>query len=291
MARRLTSSEAFQLRSWFPTLDTGSVWVLGEATPRYNCLAWALGITSSWVWPWGGRNATDSEMTSFLRRYGLVPSSSGSRLTYGMSWSSIGHICRYSGSTWGWTSKVGRYLLITHGRDALVGAYGTRRRFYTAGAAVTGLTEGTELGDDEAPMTDSPLPPLDRSAIERLDQMAAAADPALVEEFDRRYGAWKSALLAVSESEGAFSVGLLNSTAAGFSGLPEFAALVALGSEILPLVMRKLADPDEWPAVLLADVFVPYGVGVEFDLDDERVLTGEQGRARLTLDAWLESQD
>src|SRR4051812_35506922 len=133
MARRLTTAENISVRNLFPLLDTSNVWVLGEATGVYNCLAWSLRITSRWVWPWGGRNATDSEMAAFLRSHGLVASSSGTRLTWGFSWSSIGHISRYYNGTWLWTSKLGPWLLINHPRDGLnYGNYGTKRRFYTA---------------------------------------------------------------------------------------------------------------------------------------------------------------
>ncbi|MHB8761182.1 MAG: DUF7689 domain-containing protein [Coriobacteriia bacterium] len=34
-----------------------------------NCLAFALGNTTAWIWPWGAANPTVSQVSSYLSRY------------------------------------------------------------------------------------------------------------------------------------------------------------------------------------------------------------------------------
>ena len=73
MPRPLIDQEKALARQWFPRMNVDGVVVSDEATRRYNCLAWTLGITSSWVWPWGSRNTTKTEFDAFYRGYGFTP--------------------------------------------------------------------------------------------------------------------------------------------------------------------------------------------------------------------------
>lgn len=38
----------------------------GPATTTYNCLAYALGSTSTWYWPWGSSNPTSDQVDSLM---------------------------------------------------------------------------------------------------------------------------------------------------------------------------------------------------------------------------------
>ena len=45
-----------EIEGWFPNLAGSQYEIIGEATDEYNCIAWALGVTSSW---WGYQNPGD----------------------------------------------------------------------------------------------------------------------------------------------------------------------------------------------------------------------------------------
>lgn len=69
---------------------------------------------------------------------------------------------------------------------------------------------------------------------------------------------------------------------------PEFQSLVELGQQILPLVIEKLADPANFLALTLYDTIQPaQTLIVQYDPDDDRILGGEQGRARAVVEAYL----
>lgn len=67
-----------------------------------------------------------------------------------------------------------------------------------------------------------------------------ATFPDLVKEFDEKYDAWKKTWFDHNSTDPA-------TRAAG----DEFKALVALGPKIVPLVVNRLVDPDDFIAVVL----------------------------------------
>jgi hypothetical protein len=65
----------------------------------------------------------------------------------------------------------------------------------------------------------------------------------------------------------------------------------ALGPQILPLVIEALADPEHFLALQLYDAIQPNPqLIVQFEPEDERILEGEQGRARRVVQAWFANQ-
>ena len=63
---------------------------------------------------------------------------------------------------------------------------------------------------------------------------------------------------------------------------------MALGPEVLPLVVEKLADPENFLRIQLYDAMQPNErMVIHFGPDDERILEGEQGRARRVVNAWF----
>jgi hypothetical protein len=124
--------------------------------------------------------------------------------------------------------------------------------------------------------------------------VSAAQKRALVEErervpeeirsaFDKAFAAWKNAWfgggLAISSNPQTRIVG------------KEYDALIALGPAILPLVVEQLADPDNFIALQLYNAVQPDAkLLVQFEPEDERILEGEQGRARRVVQAWFASR-
>lgn len=63
---------------------------------------------------------------------------------------------------------------------------------------------------------------------------------------------------------------------------------MALGPAILPLLVGKLADPQNFLALTLYDAIQPEAkLVVQFPAGDERVLEDEQGRAPRVVRAWF----
>ncbi len=68
----------------------------------------------------------------------------------------------------------------------------------------------------------------------------------------------------------------------------EYDALIAMGSEILPLLIERLADPENFLALQVYDaVQSDENLLVQYEPDDERIVEGEQGRARRVVQAWF----
>jgi len=98
--------------------------------------------------------------------------------------------------------------------------------------------------------------------------------------FDAAFSAWQETWfrggLAMSSDPHTRTVG------------KEFDALVALGPEILPLVVGALTDPDNFMALQLYDAIQPDDrLVVQYGPEDERIVEGEQGRARRAVQGWL----
>jgi len=98
--------------------------------------------------------------------------------------------------------------------------------------------------------------------------------------FETAFGAWKdnwfSGGLAISSDPHTRAVGR------------EYDALIAMGAEILPLLIERLADPENFFALQLYDaVQSDENLLVQYEPDDERIVEGEQGRARRVVQAWF----
>jgi hypothetical protein len=111
---------------------------------------------------------------------------------------------------------------------------------------------------------------------------AAQVDERLKRRFDAAYAAWKATwshpLIAVSSAPAARAQ----------SG--EFQALIALGPDILPLLMEKLTEPDDFFALLAVDRLARPELRVAHEPGDEAALLGEQGRAIETVQRWIAMQ-
>lgn len=116
-----------------------------------------------------------------------------------------------------------------------------------------------------------------------LREQLDSVPPQVRAAFEAAFSAWKdtwfSGGLAISSNPHTRAVGA------------EFDALIALGPAALPLVVEKLADPDNFLALQLYDAMQPNErLIVQFEPGDERILEGEQGRARRVVHAWFANQ-
>lgn len=121
--------------------------------------------------------------------------------------------------------------------------------------------------------------PQSKALRERVRSVPGDLRAAFEEAFNAWKGSWFRGGLAFSSDPPTRAVGA------------EFDALIALGSGIIPLVIEKLVDPENFLALQLYDTIQPNrSLLVQFGPDDERILEGEQGRARRVVQAWFSNQ-
>jgi hypothetical protein len=123
-------------------------------------------------------------------------------------------------------------------------------------------------------------PSLTTAQKKALREQRSGVPAALRAAFDAAFNNWKETWftggLAVSSDPHTRTVG------------KEFDALIALGPPILPLVVEKLVDPENFLALQLYDAIQPdQRLVVQYGPDDERILEGEQGRACRVIRSWL----
>jgi hypothetical protein len=111
---------------------------------------------------------------------------------------------------------------------------------------------------------------------EQIDQIPKAVRIAFEEGFRAWRGSWSRGSMALSSNP--------NTRASG----PEFEKLWAMGPQVLPLVVEKLADPENFFALQLYDRLQRNDqLRIELAPTDPRIAEGEQGRAKRTVETWF----
>ena len=275
MARAMTPTEKQRFKGFFPSLDVNRAVVTGEMSHVYNCISWTVGLTNRWLWP----GTTLAEFDTFYHGFGLSRSGNKPVATWGHSTANVTHGC-ISGPGHGprWESKCGADLRIQHALDELTGAsYGRVVAFYARirsqqSPSQSFLEEAVKEKDSKSYLTAAQRKSL---LAERRGGCAELRDA-----FEKAFLAWKESWfrggLAINSNPDARTIG------------PEYDALIALGPEILPLVLEKLAEPENFLALQLYVAIQPNErLVIYFEPGDERILEGEQGRARCVVSAWF----
>ena len=295
MARDLTNDEKSYARSRWPRMDVERVVVSGEATHRYNCLAWTLGITSRWMWPWRNRAATKAEFNAFYRSYGFRPTLIGEVAAFGTGINALEH-GSISGSKPGprWESKCGGWLRIQHGLNEIEGGiYGRVMEYYTQSQrlaeseihitlaeedfmAILSQTERerVRLGEEEL------ISLISDSERELVTNITKSYDAEGRRVFEEAYAKWQKTWY---EPEC-----MMSSNPGDYATSQEFRNVVALGEDIVPLLIERLTDPSQFFALQAVAQLARPELIITTDLRDPiAVLSGEQGRAAQTVRKWL----
>jgi hypothetical protein len=275
MARPMTTAEKQRFQGFFPNLNVDRAVVTGEVSTVYNCISWTVGVTDRWLWP----GSSLANFDTFYRGFAFVRAEDGLIAAWGHSTASmtlgsiagLGHGPR-------WESKCGGDLRIQHGLTELVGSsYGRVLAFYRHSqilqAVFAPLLEERMKGKTSKPTVTAAQKKILHEQTNRLAEGVRAS-------FETAFRAWKNTWfrggLAIRSDPHMRTVGT------------EFDALIALGPEILPLVVEKLIDPENFLALQLYDAIQPdRRLLVQFEPGDERVVEGEQGRARRVVQAWF----
>jgi hypothetical protein len=276
MSRPMTPQEKAQFKSWFPKLNVDTATVTGEATTVYNCISWTVGVTDRWLWP----GASLTNFDGFYRQWGCVRSNNGPIAAWGLNTSNMTHGC-VSGDGHGprWESKCGSSLRIQHGLIELESSsYGHVIAFYNkvVGVAAPFAEAHAALlsAKEEHIMKLSP------SYSDRLKQETESVSKEIAAKFHETFAAWKNSWFTGSLS--------IDSNPYSRAKGREFDALVELGPQVLPLIVEKLIQDDNFFSLVIYDALQSdVRFIVEYASDDPRLLEGEQGRAIRVVKTWL----
>jgi hypothetical protein len=152
-----------------------------------------------------------------------------------------------------------------------------RRRFLGLGVAAACLTLPTAAPARERPGA-RPKSYLSRSNAVKLHDQIATIPQDTRGEFERRYRAWR-------KTWDSPSLVLLSDTAS-LRRSAEFAALTGLGPQILPLLVEKMAHPQEFFALQAYEVMRP-DWPANIETGGERVFDSEQAKAERAVKDWL----
>ncbi|HEY6259634.1 MAG TPA: hypothetical protein VIY51_27980 [Xanthobacteraceae bacterium] len=119
---------------------------------------------------------------------------------------------------------------------------------------------------------------LSRSQAVKLHDQIAEIPAATRRKFARRYAAWRKTWASPALA--------LHSDTAAFRKSPKFAALVALGPPILPLLIEKIAHPDAFFALQAYAALRP-DWPAQIETNGEQVFESEQAKAKRAVTDWL----
>lgn len=118
----------------------------------------------------------------------------------------------------------------------------------------------------------------------KLHNIVRKTDPALAEKFERAFSNWKAKWFT---GEAAFSSNTKDNKKA-----PEYTVLKEMGSCIIPLVVKKMVDTDNFIALVLYDDLIDEtSLKIQYrGIEDPHFLEGEAARAIRTAKLWLKAR-
>ena len=254
------------------------VLVSGEQSVKYNGLAWTLGYSDRWIWPWGHKAVTQEDFERFYREHGNYPIPVGKLSGLGTDEGGLKH-GSISGPGYGsrWESKCGQWLRIRHDLEEMEdGTYGKIRGYFAKKRAARAADGGGKSKRARKELS-RPFTEEERKLVK---ERAAEVPEEIGEGFKSAYEPWKK-----SWDDPVVAMSSIPLDRAKFW---EFADLIALGLGVLPLVMEKMVgDPDQFFALQIVDNLAKDELMVEWDPADPVVLEGEQARVKATVRRWL----
>jgi hypothetical protein len=153
-----------------------------------------------------------------------------------------------------------------------------RRRVLRAPAAAAACIMSAIMAFAPEVLAAEPKSYLTRVQSLKLHDEIARIPPATRAEFERRYAAWRKTW---SRPELA-----VRSDTRALRDSPEFAALVALGPSVLPLLIEKIAHPEAFFALQAYEGLAPDWPQTLADAGG-RIFESEQAKARRAVTDWL----
>jgi hypothetical protein len=286
-ARDMTDAEKDDFGTDFPSMNVKrQPRVTGEADESYNCIAWTIGRTDTWIDPWD----TLAEWDAFYAPYNLVRDPDTGTIAIWKDDSEYTHGCVTAAQHgFSWESKCGESLRILHDLGELVGVeYGNVQTYYKPAPAAVPAAQPAPIATSYATTRRvSPIRPRRAAMIPsehsaHLQKMVSTVSAPLREEFDRLFATWKRTWFAGPMK---FSSDTRDRTSTW-----AYRRLLDMGSDIIPLVAAKLQDPKNFIAIrLYDDLQTDPRLCVVHKAGDPVAATGLQGRAAQTLSLYVAS--
>ena len=274
----MTTAEKTRFKGYFPALDVDRAVVTDGMSKVYNCISWTVGVSNRWLWP----GSSLANFDTFYHGLGFVRAGDGPVAAWGHSTTNLTH-----GSVTGpghgprWESKCGPDLRIQHGLGELVGSsYGRVVAFYRRGRASAVTNEPLLVEAMKQKTVRSYMSSTQRKTFaDERERISIEQRSAYTAAFAAWKATWFSGGLAVNSNPHSRTIG------------KEYDALIAMGPAVIPLVVESLADPENFLALQLYDAIQPNEqLLIQFEPDDDRVLEGEQGRAKRVVQAWFSNR-
>jgi len=276
MPRNLTTQEKKDAKFIWPNMNVNATLVTDEATDVYNCLAWTLGKTDRWVWPWTGRLATKSEFDALYRANGFQPTSQGTIAAFGKSLSQMTHGSIFSFPYNKWESKCGKWLRIIHSLPEMEGGaeYGDVRGYYSQVALIANsIIEPMEKKFNKSNS-------ISKAELSSLSKAIAITDNKLKKEFDVRYASWKKSC--------EHPLIMVSSNPYECTKTTEFLNIILLGRNIIPLLIEKIVKEKDFFSLYIFERLAENTFIIHREIDDPLILLGEQARAIETAKRWIQ---
>lgn len=247
--------------------------VAGEPSVHYNCVAWSVGKTKQWLWP----GNTLAHFDSFYNGLGYERAHDGPLALWGYDTSQITHVSVLTDNGLRWESKCGADLRIQHHLNEFNGhTYGKVLAFYKPG-----LQDATNTQQFIQPSSEA-FQKLNNEEAELLKKLVKAVPKKIILEFEKIFEAWRNSWFA-----GRLAI---NSNPYNRTNSYEFFKLVKMGECILPLVVNKLTERENFFALQLYERLQHNRrLIVEHNLSDPDFLQGEQGRVFKNVSKYIEN--
>jgi len=178
-----------------------------------------------------------------------------------------------------WESKCGWSLRIQHDLNELESpdSYGKVVAFYERKKAPSeSMIRAIEVVNEGR----FAMPTNEQIAVVRAAAQGLPAN--LRAQFEQAFAAWKATWSAPHVA--------ISSNPRAVTYVREFQELIALGPNIIPAIVEKLLEPDNFFALQLYDALQRrHNLIVALDLSSFEVFQGEQGRARRTIERFSNS--
>jgi len=228
------------------------------------------------MWLWPGNELSDFD--KFYALFGYTRSHRGSLAVWGHSSSNITHVSQQvQGHLW--ESKCGADLRIQHSLNEFSGdSFGKVIAYYQCEFPLK--PEETGLFNVSGAYPHFP----DVADMARLREEAAHLPKRTVAEFEKTFENWRNNWFS-----GRLAI---NSNPNSRANCVEYFKLTKMGEKILPLVVLKLTEKENFLALSLynrlQNQLIP---PIEHNLNDPLFFTGEQGRALGAVNRYLNTNN
>lgn len=286
--RPLDAGSKILYKAYFPHLNVDTARETSIATQCYNCIAWTLGITDDWIWPEGHglsdeTSTTVADFDDFYKQLGYKRNTKNDatiaifekKSTSGKPYVTHGSVIQptHRGR---WESKLGAFIRMQHDEDSLVGnQYGNVLAYYKKDHASTQhfLNKRQKLLNQRQSLT--------HIELNKINQAVNKLPLATKKQFSSLYEAWKAAWFLGDMA--------LNSNPAARKHNIEYQKLLAMGEQILPLIVSRMVLSDNFMALqLYDDLQKQQTLKVSYNNDFD-VLEGEVGRSLKTVKIYASS--